>query len=204
MGTLGSSRHLYNIAWNYYKKALEIEQNGNKYPEESLISIVFAHSYMEGFLNDFIEICCVFPIERFYLLRSTIKEIKNVPLFKKYRIAYIFLNRELVKKKNYLPKDFKLLCNLRNNIVHLKPTKVDIHKGTMKLKIPNLMKKLDGRNIISLSEEENTTWFLIIRKAKVAKWACETAIETTNSLIDVIPEEEIKKHLKIIFKINLN
>jgi hypothetical protein len=186
-----SSGTLYGIAEIAYKRAKEMK---NDYPEDTIVCIMFATAYSDGFLNDLVEYPDDFLPECIITLRKKWSDLSRIPLYLKYQIVKLTLSGEFYNEAKQPFKDFRLLIKLRNNIVHLKPERMKIKsEGKWEYKYPNYLKELEKRKL--LKKDARSSWVNRIRTLEMAKWACRTALNITHSIIDAFPEGEFKVFL---------
>ena len=113
-----------------------------------------------------------------------------------FNIVYKILTGNNFDEETQPFLDLTILTSLRNEIVHLKPIQLDIIHGHLRNKFPRIYSRMKTYKIIIKSKEEkNVDWVTLIQTSKVAKWACETAINITYSMSILIPKNDKREFL---------
>ena len=197
MAQMWHSGNIINTAIQSYHKSVDEERKGHPYVSsgEPIISIVFSQMFLEAFINEIIEGLPVFSdpdkFERLIYLRKIKEKINRMGGLKnKYQLVKFAFNNQYYDEGTPLFKDFILLITLRNHLVHLEPTKAEITKWydpgfTDQLQAKNILYKPEKRTILDFYHKLGTS--------RVARWACQTAIDVSKSLIESFPECSEKK-----------
>lgn len=204
MVMISSSRRFLKIALEYYKIAKDLEKSNSNSSIESLISIIFAHSYLEGYINDMVEFQAFELSTELDMLRNIWPIIERKRLIDKYEIVHISLTGKPTDKKQPPFQDFYMLNNLRNKIIHLEPIKGTIKERKVIFKTPKSIGYLKSKGIIPGDSSVIESWLAKIGTPKVAKWACETAIKVTNTIYEAIPDSLRKTKPKALFYVEEN
>jgi hypothetical protein len=194
-GFLVDSYHFYQIAKDgYYKasKGFEIHRQ-----DDALVSIIFSALALEAFIN---EIPALAKCEKQdgstdAFLDKLIDDIEELDSNgkKKYKktedkfmLASQALNSPLEKGKPPY-QDFAYLFKLRDCLVHLKPEDIieEQEDGEIKYFGRDLTKYFTSKGI-SLNTSVDSI-ILKVSTAKAAFWACNTASEMVNAILDKLP-----------------
>lgn len=199
-----SSKRFLKIALQYYQKAKDLEKSSLNSSIESLISIIFAHSYLEGYINEIVEFQ-LFGLSKEFKKLQAIWSIRKIErLTYKYEIVHILLTGKPIDKKQPPFQDFYMLNNLRNKIIHLKPIKGTFKERKVTFETPKSIDYLKSKGIIPRDSSVIESWLAKIGTSKVAKWACETAIKVTNTIYEAIPDSLRKTKPKALFYVEEN
>jgi hypothetical protein len=126
------------------------------------------------------------------------KELKgsNSSIHTKFLVAKWVFAGESYNKGIFPYQDFHLLIALRNTLVHIEG--LDITKTTLAgeeiAKQPSILKKLFPKKILAAPTTPDL-WLSRIATLETARWACNTATAMYRSLVEVIPDGELKRLL---------
>lgn len=178
---------------------------------DAYVAIVFSALTLEAFINELAE-CATFPpwghepSAPLAGFASVMKEAEesHAQLELKYKLVKLLFTQKSYDESRPPYQDFKLLIDLRDALVHLKPMDKLLRDENGKLihKPPALINRLRSKNILSEHASGVTADFAIrVSTGAVAKWACNTAVAMVRSVLKDLPEgwwdewkmEEFKK-----------
>jgi hypothetical protein len=201
---------LFKIAGRAYERALATAEKSvipvelDRRPDQpdALVSVVFAVATLEAFFNE-IEDENLPGLAR--ALRAADRD-REVVAAKLNAISSLFTGTPYSKGKRPF-QDLKLLLNLRNAVLHLKPRDEFEFKGTLiqpgvvpLVKVENeLLEKLRSKNILAripVSPPDQGTFLAVVRTAAVAQWACNTAVDVMQAVVRMIPAGDLRDRLE--------
>ncbi|MFN6539780.1 MAG: hypothetical protein RM021_026000 [Nostoc sp. EkiNYC01] len=191
-GFIVDSYHLYEIAKNGYFKASEGFEIHRQ--NDALISIIFSALALEAFINEVLSLAkdAKQAGETEAFLDRLIDAIYESPSKKKSTREKFMLVSEALNsgfKKGENPyQNFADLFRLRDCLVHLKPEDRIEEEENSEVKYlgRKLTQRLRSKGIFqSYTQLESIT--LLVSTAKAARWACNTASEMVNAILDKIP-----------------
>lgn len=191
-GFMVDSHHLYEIAKTGYfnaKQGFEIHRQ-----KDALVSIVFSALALEAFIN---EILLLAKIEKQaesteYCLDQLIDAIEESDSNRKNTQEKFMLASQALDsgftKGNQPYQDFADLFKLRDCLVHLQPEDriEESENGEFKYLGRKLTERLRSKGIFQKYTELKSIT-LSVSTAKAALWACNTASEMVNAILDKIP-----------------
>ena len=116
----------------------------------------------------------------------------------KFLLAKVIFTGQAYDKGKPPYQDFKLLMDLRNDIVHLKPTVNP--KGEWSVQPPKSVKSLVSKGVLGKSDTNDKSWFRLIGKPDAARWAYNATAEMVQSILKIVPEGSFKRDLAIYGK----
>ncbi len=191
-GFIVDSYHFYQIAKDGYLKAsqgFEIHRQN-----DALISIIFSALALEAFINEVLSIAKDVKAsgETEAFLDKLIDAIDESPSKKKNTQEKFMLASQALdsgfKKGGNPYQNFADLFKLRDCLVHLKPEDriEEGENGEVKYLGRKLTERLRSKGIFQeYTQLESMT--LLVSTAKAALWACNTASEMINAILDKIP-----------------
>lgn len=231
MGKVLSAAALFRVA----KTACErLDQAGSPTSggkDDALVSIVFSAASIEAFLNELPELLSAFPellkdeppqISTFVRLADEIETNKS-SIKLKYVLAYSVLSGQPFDKSGQPYQNFSLLIEVRNGLMHMKPTDFSGEAkpdGTLVMgPTPKIIEKFRALGIMDISEPsislpivnatQTTTplrvdiplpWNYRIATQAAAFWACNVASEVVDSILKVVPAGPHKPNLSELCK----
>jgi hypothetical protein len=109
----------------------------------------------------------------------------------KFLFARLILGGTTFDKGRQPYQDFKLLIDLRNEIVHGGSDKVQLNPETGQVRWQNssrVMRGLESRGLVQKASIQNS-WLATISSPAVAHWACNAAAAMAQSILEVVPED---------------
>ncbi|WP_334947001.1 hypothetical protein [Nostoc sp.] len=190
-GFIADSYHFYQIAKDAYFKASEGFEIHRQ--NDALISIIFSALALEAFINEVLSLAkdAKQAGESEAFLDKLIDAIdesafkKSTP--EKFMLASEALNSGFKKGENPY-QNFADLFSLRDCLGHLKPEDriEEGENGEFKYIGRKLTERLRSKGIFqNHTQVESIT--LLVSTAKAARWACNTASEMVNAILDKIP-----------------
>lgn len=191
-GFIVDSYHLYEIAKNGYLKAsqgYEIHRQN-----DALVSIIFSALALEAFINEMLSLAEdakkageteAFLDDFIDAIDESVSKKKSTQ--HKFLLASEALNSPFKKGENPY-QNFADLFRLRDCLVHLKPEDriEEGENGEVKYLGRKLTESLRSKGIFqNCTQLKSIT--LLVSTAKAAQWACNTASEMVNAILDKIP-----------------
>lgn len=165
--------------------------------DATLAAIIMAAVTAEAFINELAEtiafmadIPAVAPsviTPPLLSLAASVKEVETErgSLKLKYLIAARTLSGASFDKGANPYQDFTSLISLRNDLVHVKPR--DTYDGLI-ARPPKYIQVLQQRGLaIDPGERVSMSWLSVIRTARMAEWACETARGMILAVLEIMP-----------------
>jgi hypothetical protein len=202
-GFIVDSYHFYKIAIDGYlksKQGYEIHRQN-----DALVSIVFSALALEAFINEVLSLAKDAKQDGFTeaFLDNLIESIDESNSNKKSTREKFMLASEALgsgfKKGENPYQDFADLFRLRDCLVHLKPEdRIETEdNGEIKYLGRKLTERLRSKDIFQqYTRLESIT--LLVSTAKAAFWACMTASNMVNAILDKIPQSEFTKDNEVL------
>lgn len=172
------------------------------------IAIMFSAAALEAFINEstlvanFVPTASKQPFLENYSSVMLEAERKRISLEDKYLLAFKTLTNSNWNKGIQPFQDFKLLINLRNEIVHMKGDKWEsqIKTGATHPKrepenYPAFISALQGKGIVR-KPTKSSAWLELVDTTDVARWACGVAEGMSRHLVQVVPSGYFKEMLE--------
>jgi hypothetical protein len=201
------SAALIGVAREAYSRTQAAASDTEHIGNDALVAIVFSAAALEGFLNEMAELAGMDAIISSTLhpptppsvaiygrLAAKVEEGRG-SITLKFLLARGLLNGELGDKGSSVYEDFRLLVELRNELVHLKPSrelKLDSWGGFY-LEPAKVIKRLRAKGVLAVGEGgAQLSWLPSICTRAAARWACNTAADTVHLIVDGVPECALK------------
>ncbi|MBE9199670.1 MULTISPECIES: hypothetical protein [unclassified Nodularia (in: cyanobacteria)] len=201
-GFIVDSYRFYQIAKDGYSKANQGFEDSTQ--NDALVAIVFSALALEAFINEILSLakCEKQTGETEAFLDKLIDAIdesasNRKQTQEKFMLASNALDSGFNKgEKPY--QDFADLFRLRDCLVHLKPEDVieEGENGEIKYFGRKLTERLCSKGIF-LKDTSVESIILKISTAKAALWACNTASEMVNAILDKLPASFRDNNLQI-------
>ena len=194
--TYFSTTTLFDIAKEAYRRSIS-SKHENQLCNDALVAIVFATSTLEAWISQTIFIAKKWTkmppkiIEDFANLLGG--ELDSASLKTKYLMSHWVICGKRFERDAEPYHNFKLLVDIRNSLIHLKPDKVGterIQKTLSQLKSKELISDFDPNALRRMS------WVLYISNPRIAKWACNTAASMIQQFVKWPSEEQVKQFFK--------
>jgi hypothetical protein len=171
--------------------------------QEALVAVVFSALAIEGFVNHMILMGSYLsedpPHEEIRALASIMKDIedqKGTSLGLKIQMAFYILTRRGLDCGSLPYQDFSLLVDLRNQLVHSRPEKVEWpprtdwepHRLVQRLVLRKVMPKPPGGQAPQFQA--------VVCRYDIARWAYNVGVEMMNFLTDAVPDSRLKQVLR--------
>jgi hypothetical protein len=174
----------------------------------ALISIVFAAMSLEAFLNELIELAQDYgdymealpAISSFAQLMSDLEKVQG-SVETRFNMAHWLLTGRPFAKAEQPFQNFKLLFQLRNDLMHFKPDPRMEEAGPKPA--PGIIAKLHGLSILndSPAPDSNRSWVHSLGTRAVAEWACNTSSRMTADMVSKLPESGWRHTVEDVTKI---
>jgi hypothetical protein len=186
---------LFAVAWRACERSKE---NG----QEAIVAIVFSALAVEGFVNHIAELASrplaeknVDELQAFASVMSDL-EAQRAQIKTRIQMGYYILTRKTLDRGGLPYQDFSLLVDLRNQLVHSQPEKVEWPPRT-DWEPHRLVQQLVARKVIAKPSSSQAPQFQpVICRYEVARWAYNLALDMMNLLINAVPEGEFKETLR--------
>lgn len=184
---------IFNIALDAAKSITAPPRQGGEHA--ALVSVVFAAVSLEAFLNELIGLSQDYHeyfdnqppvISSFAQLMSELEKIQG-SIETRYNMAHWLITGRPYDKASQPYQNFRLLFQVRNDLVHFKPDPL-IDEGGAKA-TPSIIARLQGLNILNNLPEpaSNRSWVHLLGTRAVAEWACNTASLVTADMVAKLP-----------------
>lgn len=186
--TTNHSGHILDLA-------LQAFDRSKTSPAEAEVALILAAVALEGFLNELGPLGARFGGHLATRLRHLLEsaEAERVQPVFKYALAYFALTGDALDRGSLVAQDIEALFGLRNLIVHLRPTSIDVLHTSPPTYVPpkwsKSLRHLMNRKVVTIRHEWET-WLNLVANPEVAKWACNTVIRAMKSLVGNIPESD--------------
>lgn len=190
-GFIADSYHFYQIAKDGYLKASQCFEIHRQ--NDALISIIFSALALEAFINEVLSLAKdakqAGESEAFLdkLIDAIDESASKKSTREKFMLASEALNSSFKKGENPY-QNFADLFRLRDCLGHFKPEDriEEGENGEFKYLGRKLSERLRSKGIFqNHTQVESIT--LLVSTAKAAQWACNTASEMVNAILDKIP-----------------
>jgi hypothetical protein len=166
----------------------------------ALTALVFAHATIEAHVNETFALASLFAernelLSRFAAVDEEIFDFLNVGI--KYQLARIMMTGVSYDRGQKPFSELIFLVSLRNDLLHPKPLKKKVGvlpDGTVEEKHDKLIDGLVSRGLYTpptLPEpvpKQVGGWRDCLKSPETEQWACKTAYEMTESLLQVVPK----------------
>lgn len=183
---------IFGIAHETAERINAPRREGGK--REALVSVVFAAVSLEAFLNELVELAEDFasyedpqPITcAFAELMSSLDTLHS-SIELRFQMAHWLLTGGSYNTGSQPYQDFKLLFQIRNDLVHFKPDPLTEDGQTKP--IPTTLERLRARNVLndSIAPEHNRSWMHVVGTKAVAEWACNAASLVAADFVSKLP-----------------
>jgi hypothetical protein len=186
IGVLQNSLHFLILA-DKAAQSIQASQTRESGKPEALHSVILASVALEAFINEKVEMAAQLcnaspqpdPIVVFSHIMTDAEESK-ASVRSKYELAHWVLCGGAYDRNKALYKDFVLLTELRNSIVHLKPW-------------PKVVERLVGRGLLAHTKQAEVVrliksysggWIVQVQTKEMAVWASQTATKFIANFLD--------------------
>lgn len=197
VGLIAHSAFIYSLAVQAHERSLKAHREGKTLQEDAIAAVILAVASLEGFINDLVSLHSILGRP---LSLTTISEhwedFEGFSVQAKYLLLGVVLGKPF--RKGAQPyQDFRLLVQLRNLLVHLKPGEILLEGDKLRWKQPGIFRKLVARELISdavlnVTHHQKTSWYWHISSVKVAAWACNTTSAVVRHVGDGLPQGALK------------
>ena len=209
-GTYTTAGPIFAIATRAYQrtKGAEDERSPNK--EDAIVAVIFSVAAMETFINEIGTLASMssgnptyFPHEppSIRILADLLEEIEGArggSIRLKFSLARTVLSGGTpYEKGGQLYQDFDLLVSLRNQLIHFKELNEMQWSET---DVPRIVERLRAKNILAEFPDSIPQPIIYFQTRAVARWACNTAAAIVQSILDVIPESELKGSTELFYR----
>jgi hypothetical protein len=185
---------IFNIALEAAKSITAPPRQGGE--RSALVSVVFAAVSLEAFLNELIGLSQDYHsyfddqpavVSSFAQLMPDLEKIQG-SVETRFNLAHWLLTGHPYDKASQPYQDFRLLFQVRNDLMHFKPDPL-VEEGETKA-TPTIIARLQGLNILNNLPEpdSNRSWVHVLGTRAVAEWACNTASLVTADMVAKLPE----------------
>ncbi|MCZ2128519.1 MAG: hypothetical protein LC099_12240 [Anaerolineales bacterium] len=199
---------LFSTAKQAYQKTIGGKSDREPDKQDALIAIIFSALSLEAFINALADLATDRLTEphseietAFANLMEEVENTKGATLLKFMLARFIFSGKMYKKDENPF-QDFKNLLALRNALVHMKPAEelgITLDGHFVRVKEPKALKALPKNILAKYEKNKGIKWTSMISTQASARWACNTAVETVHSILDVIPDSLFKKYADILY-----
>lgn len=199
-GIVYQSFALWSLACDAHERAKEeTRADAHAYARNATVAVVLAAASTEAFINEFTESVLLYQKSKNCQDEVTpavggcaaiLKEVERDrgSIVQKYLWAAHLLSGKPFDKGANLYQDFKMLIDLRNGLMHLKPDD-DLTYNEHGVIVIKPSKSVLGLQQKKLARVGNASGFNLIQTDKVAAWACDTARNIILAILDMIPDE---------------
>lgn len=183
---------IFSVALNAAKSIAAPPREGGK--KEALVSVIFAAVSLQAFLNELIESAQDFSnyadepviVSSFADLMSDLEKNRD-SVETRFNMAHWMLSGRGFDKSAPPYQDFRLLFQVRNDMVHFKPD--PLKEEGIAEPIVKVIERLRGKNILndSPAPDSSRSWVHTIGTRSVAEWACNTTSLVTADIVSKLP-----------------
>jgi hypothetical protein len=173
------------------------ERAGDVCSTDSLVAIVFAAASVEGFINELAELARSLnnkvanpgfeKVDRFGKLALEAEEARASAKFK-FRLAEAVFESATMSKGTQPFQDLSLLIDLRNALVHLKPSSRE-----------SILRQLEDRQLLAEALTDNVSWLRRAATRATAEWAMKTADSAIEYVAKLVPDGSFKVMVNLAF-----
>jgi hypothetical protein len=199
-GIVYQSFALWSLACDARERAGEtLRADPHAYARDATVAVVLAAASTEAFINEFTESVLLYQRSKDCQDEVTpsvgscatiLKEVDRDrgSISQKYLWAAYLLSGKCFDKGKNPYQDFKLLIDLRNSLMHLKPDDDLTYSehGAIVITPSETIEVLQRRKF---AREDNASGFNLIQTEKVAEWACNAAKHIILAVLNMIPDE---------------
>jgi len=208
-GTYTTAGPIYALATRAYKRTKRAEDERSTGQEDAIVAVIFSVAAMETFINEIGTLTSMwsgdptyFPHEppQIRILADLLEEIEAArgSIKSKFSLARMVLSGGIPYEKHRQPfQDFDLLVSLRNQLIHFKELN---EMQWPEPNVPRIVERLRAKNILAEFPESIPQPILYFQTRAVARWACNTAAAIVQSILDVIPESQLKKNTESFYR----
>jgi len=204
-GAIYSATDLFKIAKTAYERTDDgsPERKGDK--QDAIVAIVFSAFSLEAFINELMDLAdnpILSDTPTVQSFASLIKEVEKSQgsIKLKYMLTKVVFTDEPFSEGELPYQDFTKLLELRNMLVHYKSKdkfKLDWDGKVKSHSYPKIISKLQSRNILAqVGDNEIKRWTSLISTRATARWACSTACEMVQLVLDIMPDGKLKGIMK--------
>ncbi len=203
VGSYWNAPVLFNVATMAYERVRDAP-DARVRNEGAITAVVFSAVALEAFINELPEFAMAVPVakppvvEAFAALAGEV-ERSHGSIELKFLLASALLAGRAYDRGTQPYQDFKLLVDLRNELVHYKPRdKVQLRSGddagSAFAVVPrNLVRRLASRKLIDAAMVERASFLGLLGTPVVAAWACNAAVAMVRSVVAMLPDSPLKE-----------
>lgn len=198
-GIVYQSFALWSLACDARERAeATVRADSDAYARDATVAVLLAAASTEAFINEFTE--CILLYQKSKNCQDLVtpelgncaailKEVERDrgSINQKYLWASHLLSGKPFDKGSNPYQDFKMLIDLRNGLMHLKPDdelKYDGH-GAIIITPSQNVQTLQQRKF---ARKGNAAGFNLIQTDKIAAWACDTARNIILAILKMVPD----------------
>jgi hypothetical protein len=167
--------------------------------QQGLTAVVFAAASLEALINEVLELAEIEIqdgggdklLQAFVDVLSEAEESRS-SIALKFALSSIVLRGRSYPKGEQPYQDFSLLINLRNAIMHLRPTTLfRVEEHGVQLDVKGILTQLQRRSLITLPVPGSNAVTDLLNEAsrpEVARWAVNAAANMAQSFLSMFPD----------------
>ena len=207
-GTWITAGTLFGVAKKAYRRTEGAASDRAPGQPDALVAVIFAVVAMEAFINEIAELAShPHPVPEppsIAVLANLLTEAEQGSLQLKFSIGKAVLDDVPYDKGGQPFQHFQLLVSLRNQLVHYR----ELNRLTGVLAMepstpPAIVNNLRSINILAeYPADSNPQPIGYFETRAVGQWACNVASKMVYSILDVVPESELKKGTELFYRRN--
>ncbi|PKF56421.1 hypothetical protein CW748_10740 [Alteromonadales bacterium alter-6D02] len=203
------SKNVYFAHKLLFEIAKKASENTNENPEQAIVSLIFSFNCLEAFINETIGSSELFcggrrsPKEKELYEKMLLLQQSKESTLDKYKKSKILFTKNHWNKSLSPYKEFEILRNLRNSIIH-RPPEVILGERTIgegqytyssKYERPdNELEELAEMGIIG-SIQGNESWLDLIMTTSFSEWCCKVTEDIIENFLNSLHEGKFKERM---------
>lgn len=209
-GMIVNAGVLFGIAKEAYERTRAASSDNEPGHRDAIVAIIFSVAALEAFINEAVELSHNPPLVKVWKMPGQVtkfaeyakeKNDTRMNIRKQFKNAQKILHGVDYDETKIPYKNFALLIELRNELVHMKPKDIFETKsdGNISMKSVPVIKRLDKNIVVKIKNQRPVPWISSICTRGVARWACNTASEMVQSILGPIPHNEYQSRLRQLY-----
>jgi len=201
------SKNVYFAHKLLFEIAKKASQDTAESPEQAIVSLIFSFNCLEAFINETIGSSELFcggrrtPQEKVLFEKMILLQQEKSSTLDKYKKSKRLFTNNHWNKAESPYKEFEVLRNLRNSIIHRPPEvilgELTIGEGqyiySSKYERPDeALNHLADEGVIG-SIQGKESWLDLIMTTQFAEWCCQVAMDIISNFLDSLHEGKFKK-----------
>ncbi|NMH66511.1 hypothetical protein [Shewanella salipaludis] len=201
------SKNVYFAHKLLFEIAKKASQDTDENPEQAIVSLIFSFNCLEAFINETIGSSELFcggrrtPQEKELFEQMILLQQEKSSTLDKYKKSKRLFTKKHWNKSESPYKEFEMLRNLRNSIIHRPPEVIlgELTIGKWQYTYSSKYERPD-KELTYLAQEGvigsiqgKESWLDLIMTAKFAEWCCKVAMDIIANFLDSLHEGKFKE-----------